>query len=137
VAYRYKCVSAEALAGDGAAFDVVVASEVIEHVKAPEAFCMTLARLSKVSGCVAVTTINRTALSYILTIAVAEQLLRLVPPGTHSWQRYVTPAELQMAMGEAGMEMAVLAGMQVNPVTRIWSCTDDTSANYAALFQKA
>lgn len=131
-------MSAEQLAEEGAEFDVVIASEVVEHVRAPAAFCRTLTRLAAPArGCVVVTTINRTVAAYVLTIAVAEYALGLVPRGTHAWSRYVTPAELQMAMGEAGWEMAVLAGMQLDPVSGLWACSQDPSVNYAALFERA
>lgn len=75
-------------------FDVVCAMEVVEHVKEPALFLETLADLLKPGGHLFMSTIARTPLSYFLTILMAEQVLRLVTPGTHNHAQYINPSEL-------------------------------------------
>jgi polyprenyldihydroxybenzoate methyltransferase/3-demethylubiquinol 3-O-methyltransferase len=75
-------------------FDVVCAMEVIEHVKSPRFFLQTLADLVKPGGHLFMSTIARTPLSRFLTIFMAEDVLRLVSPGTHRHDQYINPSEL-------------------------------------------
>lgn len=86
----------------GARFHGLVASEVIEHVPQPERFCGALAGLSRPrqaarhdpGGMVVISTLNRTPRSYALAVLAAERLLRLLPVGTHDWDKFITPGAL-------------------------------------------
>lgn len=131
---RYACTSAEALAEQGATFDLVVASEVIEHVRKPAAFVSTLAALRGAGGAVALTTLNRTPESYALAIVAAERVLGLAPAGAHDWNKFVTPDELQLAFESTGLQMQLLAGMQMAVLSGRWRCSDDARVNYCAFF---
>ena len=84
---RYEALTAEEFAArnPGAQFDAVVASEVVEHVEDAALFVRTCCSLVREGGSVLVTTENRTALSYVAAIFVAERLLGLLPVGTHDW----------------------------------------------------
>ena len=88
---KYEALTAEEFAArnPGAQFDAVVASEVVEHVENPALFVRTCCSLAKEGGSILVTTENRTALSYVAAIFVAERVLGLLPVGTHDW--YVRP----------------------------------------------
>lgn len=79
--HRYEYVTAEQLAADGKQYDLVVASEVIEHVRRPADFMSTLTQLTAPGGQVVITTLNRTPRSFLLAIAGAEYVLSLVPRG--------------------------------------------------------
>jgi 2-polyprenyl-3-methyl-5-hydroxy-6-metoxy-1,4-benzoquinol methylase len=93
-------------------FDVVVASEVIEHVRDPAAFLSALAALSRPrTGQVVISTLNRTAAALALAVVGAEHVAGLVPVGTHDWRRFLTPQELAMLAEGAGLEVAMMAGM--------------------------
>lgn len=116
------------------AYDVVIASEVIEHVTAPLEFCQTLKGLTSPCGCVVVTTFNRTPASYVLAIVAAERLLGMVPQGAHDWNKFILPEELALMFVQARMSMSHLSGMQLSPMTRKWRCIDNTDINYAAAF---
>ncbi|MDF1792447.1 MAG: bifunctional 2-polyprenyl-6-hydroxyphenol methylase/3-demethylubiquinol 3-O-methyltransferase UbiG, partial [Thalassobaculaceae bacterium] len=90
----YRAGAAEDLAAEGARFDAVVASEVIEHVADKPAFVAALATLLRPGGVLVLTTINRTARSRAQAIVAAEYILRWVPRGTHDWNQFPKPAEL-------------------------------------------
>lgn len=130
--------SAESLLAETpAAYDVVVSSEVIEHVAKPLEFCQTLQGLTAPRGCVVITTFNRTPASYALAIVAAERLLGMVPQGAHDWNKFITPEELAVMFSEARMSMSHLCGMQLSAATRKWQCVENTGVNYAAAFVHA
>ena len=121
---------------EGAAFDVVVASEVIEHVKDPAAFLRTLSQLMKPDGVLCMTTLNRTLPSLVGAIWMAEYVMGMVPRGTHEWSAFVTPGEMTAAARRAGLKLDHLTGMQWNPISNRWWFSPDTSINYAAAFSR-
>ncbi len=77
----------------GRSFDVVVASEVIEHVDSPPAFCRSLTDLTASSGTVILSTLNRTVRAYALAIVAAERVLGILPRDTHDWSKFITPGD--------------------------------------------
>jgi ubiquinone biosynthesis O-methyltransferase len=115
-------------------FDVVIASEVIEHVLNPAVFVATLNKLCRPGGVVVITTLNRTVRSYALAIVAAEYVLGMVPRGTHDWNMFLTPQELTLMFQKTGMDMALMSGMSYRPLTKRWLLTEDSSVNYAAAF---
>lgn len=127
----YRAMRAEELADEGTTFDVVVCLEVIEHVPDPKAFVALLAKLTRPDGLVLLSTLNRTMKAYALAIIGAEYVLRWLPVGTHQWERFVTPAELQEMVRAAGLAQPTLAGLVYNPLTDVWSLSDrDLDVNY-------
>jgi 2-polyprenyl-6-hydroxyphenyl methylase / 3-demethylubiquinone-9 3-methyltransferase len=126
----YQALAAEDLLQDGERFDAVIASEVIEHVHDVPGFVRTLAALAKPGGMVFISTLNRTAKSYALAIVGAEYVLRWVPAGTHSWRKFVTPAELTGHFRAAGLLPDHPTGMVYNPLRDAWSLSPDHSVNY-------
>jgi 2-polyprenyl-6-hydroxyphenyl methylase / 3-demethylubiquinone-9 3-methyltransferase len=130
----YECVSAEAVRDRGDRFDIVVASEVIEHVRKPAQFVETLAALREPAGCCVVTTLNRTPESYALAIVAAEQLLGLAPQGAHDWNKFLTPVELAMLFARARLPMQLLAGFEMDVLSGKWHCSGNYGVNYAAMF---
>lgn len=102
-------------------FDVVVSSEVIEHVNSPAMFVAALAACLRPGGVLVMTTITRTALSYAGAIFAAEQLAGLVPPGTHDFAKFLRPDELSGLMVDAGLVPALPEPIAYNPITGRWS----------------
>lgn len=90
----YLHTTAEDLVAQGKTFDVVCAMEVVEHVNGPADFLRSLDKLVKPGGHIFMSTIARTNLSWFLTIFMAENVLRLVTPGTHTHSQYINPSEL-------------------------------------------
>jgi 2-polyprenyl-6-hydroxyphenyl methylase/3-demethylubiquinone-9 3-methyltransferase len=120
----------EALAAEGARFDAVVALEVIEHVEDRDAFCAALAGLVKPEGQIFLSTLNRTARSFLMAKVGAEYVLRLLPVGTHDWRMFVTPGELGALLRQAGLSVRDLAGMTMDPLTGRWRESRDLGVNY-------
>lgn len=92
---EYRHTAAEKLVEEGKTFDVVCAMEVIEHVEDPRGFLECLMQLTKPGGHLLLSTISRTPLARLLTITLAEDVLRLVTPGTHTYHKYLKPSELR------------------------------------------
>lgn len=130
LAIDYRIAAPEDLAAEGARFDVVVALEVIEHVADRDAFLAALAALTRPGGLVFLSTLNRTARSFLLAKLGAEYLLRLLPVGTHDWHGFVTPAELARGLRRAGFAVTDSAGMTIDPLAGGWRESADLSVNY-------
>jgi 2-polyprenyl-6-hydroxyphenyl methylase / 3-demethylubiquinone-9 3-methyltransferase len=105
VAVTYRKDTAETLAAEGASFDVVLAMEVVEHVPDVPAFLATAASLVKPGGLFVGATINRTKRAFALAIVGAELVLRWLPVGTHSWEKFVTPDEFEDGLAAGGLEV--------------------------------
>lgn len=117
-------------------FDIVTCMEMLEHVPQPAAMTATLAQLLRPGGAAFVSTLNRNLKSFLLAIVGAEYLLRLIPRGTHEYQRLIRPAELAAWARAAGLEMRELAGIDFNPLTGRVALSHDVAVNYLAHLQR-
>ena len=118
VEVTYESVSAEDLAARSpGAYDVVTCMEMLEHVPDPAAIISACAALLKPGGTLILSTLTRTAASFALGIVAAEYLLKLVPQGTHDWQRFIKPSELLAMADRAGLLSKGLCGMSYNPLS--------------------
>ena len=128
---RYREVSAETLAAEApASVDVVTCMEMLEHVPDPSSVVRACATLVKPGGWVFFSTINRSAKAWLFAIVGAEHVLKLLPKGTHEYQRLIRPSELTRWARQAGLDATQFRGMGYNPLTQRYSLTDDTSVNY-------
>lgn len=134
----YICTTVEDFCRNhGESFDVVVASEVLEHVDNPTVFVEDCCSCLKPGGRIVVTTINRNIVSTLLVKYAAEYLLRIVPQGTHDEGKFVTPEELvDMLRLGTGMVGINFKGMTMNPATLKWSWSPTTVMNYACYATK-
>jgi 2-polyprenyl-6-hydroxyphenyl methylase/3-demethylubiquinone-9 3-methyltransferase len=130
LAIDYRCSTAEALAEAGERFDIVLAMEVVEHVADVPLFVSRCAEMVKPGGLMIVATINRTLKSFALAIVGAEYVLRWLPVGTHRWDKFVTPNELEIALEQAGLKVIDAAGVTYNLFADRWQLSDDTDVNY-------
>ena len=131
----YRATTAETLAAGGERFDVVLAMEVVEHVIDPRAFVATCASMLNPSGLLFAATLNRTLKAFGLAIIGAEYVLGWLPKGTHQWEKFVTPAELEGWMGEAGLAVKGREGVVYNPLTGQWLRSRDMDVNYMLVGQ--
>ncbi len=126
----YRVGSPEDLLAEGIRFPVVTALEVIEHVPDPDHFVATLTALLDPGGVLILSTLNRTALSFLGAKIGAEYVLRWLPVGTHDWRKFMTPAELGAALRRAGLRVSDLAGLNLDPLTGIWRAGGTLTVNY-------
>lgn len=118
-------------------FDVVTCMEMLEHVPDFESVIRACAKLTKPGGVLTFSTLNRNPKSYLFAIVGAEYLLKLLPKGTHSYEKMIQPAELVRAGRRAGLEPAGLIGLTYNPITQQYRLQpNDVSVNYMAAFRK-
>ncbi|MDO5058668.1 MAG: bifunctional 2-polyprenyl-6-hydroxyphenol methylase/3-demethylubiquinol 3-O-methyltransferase UbiG [Neisseria sp.] len=128
---RYRCVPVEELAAEMPhSFDIVTCMEMMEHVPDPAAIVAACAKLVKPDGMVFFSTINRNRKSYLHAILGAEYLLKLVPKGTHDWQKFITPSELARMCRQAGLDVVDSKGMGYNLLTREYYLGGNTDVNY-------
>ncbi len=118
---------------EGERLDAVLALEVIEHVADRAGFLRALARAVKPGGLVFLSTLNRTARSFVMAKIGAEYVLRLLPMGTHDWKMFVTPAEMGAELRGAGLRVGDIAGMSMNPLDGSWRITGDVGVNYVVM----
>ena len=126
----YRATTAEALAAAGETFDVVLAMEVVEHVNDVKEFVATCASMVKPGGLMIAATLNRTLKSFALAIVGAEYILRWLPRGTHQWDKFVTPQELERAIESAGLNVTGERGVIYNPLADRWQLSSDMDVNY-------
>lgn len=100
------------------AYDVVLALEIVEHVREPAAFITECFDLCAPGGLVIFSTLNRTPASYALGIVAAEHILRWVPAGTHDWDKFIKPSELAQYVRAAGGICQDIRGMVFSPLER-------------------
>jgi 2-polyprenyl-6-hydroxyphenyl methylase/3-demethylubiquinone-9 3-methyltransferase len=129
----YRVVAAEDLAAaEAGAFDVVTCMEMLEHVPEPARMVATLASLVRPGGTVFISTLNRNLKSFLFAIVGGEYVLKLLPRGTHEYEKLIRPAELARWTRSAGLDLRELAGIELNPFTERCSLSRDPSVNYLA-----
>jgi 2-polyprenyl-6-hydroxyphenyl methylase/3-demethylubiquinone-9 3-methyltransferase len=127
----YRIVAAEELAAsDAQSFDVITCMEMLEHVPQPAHMMATLASLVRPGGSVFVSTLNRNLKSFLMAIVGAEYVLKLLPRGTHEYERLIRPSELARWARSAGLTPRAMAGIELNPYTETCRLTRDPSVNY-------
>ena len=117
-------------------FDVILNLEIVEHVENLDLFLKSANELLKKNGIMFVATINRTLESYIKAIIGAEYILRWLPIGTHEWQKFVKPQELEKKFKQLNLDKLNLDGLNFNIISNSWSLSSDCSVNYIIVGKK-
>ena len=110
--------------------------EVVEHVADVGLFVRCCADMVKPGGLMIAATLNRTLKSFALAIVGAEYVLRWLPRGTHRWDKFVSPRELEIAMVRAGIRVIGETGVIYNPLTDQWQLSSDMDVNYMLTAEK-
>ncbi len=127
----YRLESAESLASEPIdAFDVLTCMEMLEHVPDPAATVNVFARLVRPGGDVFISSIKRNLKSFAMAIVGAEYIARLVPRGTHEYDRLLRPSEIARFARDAGLDVVDIAGLQYDPLREQCSLDSDPSVNY-------
>ncbi len=137
LAIDYRNTSAEALAAAGERFDAVLAMEVVEHVADVDLFIEIAAEMVRPGGLLFVATLNRTVKSFALAIVGAEYILRWLPRGTHQWDKFITPNELEIAVAQSGMQITQETGVIYNLLADRWQLSSDMDVNYMVVAEKS
>jgi 2-polyprenyl-6-hydroxyphenyl methylase / 3-demethylubiquinone-9 3-methyltransferase len=132
----YRATSAEALEAAGETFDAVLAMEVVEHVADVDLFVDAAGAMVKPGGLLFVATLNRTMKSFALAIVGAEYILRWLPRGTHQWDKFVTPNELEIAIVQSGLAIADETGVIYSLLADRWQLASDMDVNYMVVAEK-
>jgi 2-polyprenyl-6-hydroxyphenyl methylase/3-demethylubiquinone-9 3-methyltransferase len=111
-------------------FDIILNLEVIEHVENLDLYLSSCFKLLKKNGIMFTATINRTLTSYIKAIVGAEYILRWLPIGTHDWNKFVKPEELEKKLTDLNFLINDVTGLSYNPILQEWKKTKDMSVNY-------
>ena len=117
-------------------FDVILNMEIIEHVEDIQFFLNSCSKLLKKNGVMFVATINKILKSYIFAIVGAEYILRWLPIGTHEWEKFVKPKDLENTLKQNNLSLNRLDGMHFNIIKDEWNVSKDLSVNYIAKFIK-
>jgi 2-polyprenyl-6-hydroxyphenyl methylase/3-demethylubiquinone-9 3-methyltransferase len=128
---NYQQASAEKFAEDHAGkFDIVTCLEMLEHVPQPESVLKACYSLLKPGGHLFVSTINRNPKSYLFAIIGAEYILRMLPKGTHDYEKFIRPSELAQMARDASLQLNTLTGMTYNPFSKKYRLSDNVDVNY-------
>ena len=117
-------------------FDVILNMEIIEHVEDINFFLKTCSNLLKKNGLMFVATLNKTLKSYMFAIIGAEYILKWLPIGTHEWEKFVNPSDLENILKKNNLSLVKLDGMKFNILSDEWSISKDVSVNYITKFIK-
>jgi len=111
-------------------FDIILNLEIVEHVDDLDLYLQSCYDLLKKDGLMFTATINRTLTSFIKAIVGAEYVLRWLPIGTHDWNKFIKPEELQKKLGDKKFATNNIKGLEFNPIFNKWKRSDNFSVNY-------
>ena len=111
-------------------FDIILNLEVVEHVDNLDLYLKSCYKLLKKNGLMFTATINRTFTSYIKAIIGAEYILRWLPIGTHDWNKFIKPEEMQKKLTDKKFLTNNIKGLEFNPIFNKWKKSDNLSVNY-------
>ena len=117
-------------------FDVILNMEVVEHVSNVSLFIENCSKLIKKNGIMFVATINQNLKSYIFAILGAEYILRWLPIGSHDWNKFLTPQDLEIITNKYNFLSDEIVGMKFSLFTKKWFKSNDSSVNYISTFLK-
>ena len=111
-------------------YDVILNLEVVEHVDNINLYIQSCQKLLKKNGLIFTATLNRSFTSYIKAIIGAEYILRWLPIGTHDWNKFIKPEELEKLLTQQKLSTLDIKGLKFNPINRKWKKSNDLSVNY-------
>ncbi len=118
-------------------FDIILNLEVVEHVEDLSLYLQSCSNLIKKNGLMFTATLNRTMISYIKAIIGAEYILRWLPIGTHDWNKFLKPEELEKKLSFANFKTKDMKGLEFNPFLKKWKKSNNFSVNYVICSEKS
>lgn len=126
----------EYAASHQAQFDIVTCMEMLEHVPDPQSVIQACADLAKPGATLFFSTLNKSAKAWLLAIVGAEHVLRLVPKGTHQFEKFIRPSQLMRYLENAGLEVADATGLHFNPLNNSFKTGPGLDVNYIVVARK-
>lgn len=117
-------------------FDVITCMELLEHVPDPLSLIKACQQLLKPNGHLFLSTVNRTPKSYAFAILGAEYLLKLLPKGTHDYEKFIRPSELASLLRQSDLQLKELQGIHYNPFKHTAHLNTNVDVNYLAYATK-
>jgi 2-polyprenyl-6-hydroxyphenyl methylase/3-demethylubiquinone-9 3-methyltransferase len=111
-------------------FDIILNLEIVEHVDNVSLYIDSCNNLLKTNGLMFTATLNRSFMSYIKAIIGAEYILRWLPIGTHDWNKFIKPEELEKLLQNQKFSTVDIKGLEFNPILKKWKKSDNLSVNY-------
>jgi len=141
---NYLCKTSEDLAkeindfsqDDNQKFDVIIALEVIEHVANVAEFIESLSKILKPNGILFIATLNRTIKSLLCAKIAVEYILRWLPQGTHDWQKFLLPSEIENYASKNQLKLLEIQGFSLNIIKNEWKLSNNIDINYCMIFKK-
>ncbi len=134
---KYVCVTTEQYAAQNTEpFDIITCMELLEHVPDPQSLIEACSQMLKQGGTLYLSTLNRTAKSWLFGIVAAEYLLNLIPRGTHQFSNFIRPSELDHWCRIAGLSMQDITGLHYNPLSGSFRLGPGVEVNYFARCQR-
>jgi 2-polyprenyl-6-hydroxyphenyl methylase / 3-demethylubiquinone-9 3-methyltransferase len=133
----FNFTTAEDLSMKNKKFDVILALEVIEHVNQYELFLKSMSSMLNKHGIIIISTINKTLKSLVTAKFLAEYILRWVPKGTHDWEKFIKPQEIDRVLSNLGLKTVDIKGMNFNPfINQKWELSSNKKMNYIAVYRR-
>ncbi|MBV1916237.1 MAG: bifunctional 2-polyprenyl-6-hydroxyphenol methylase/3-demethylubiquinol 3-O-methyltransferase UbiG [Pseudomonadales bacterium] len=127
----YRLTTIEQLAEqEPESYDIVACMEMLEHVPDPSSIIQACAKALKPGGTIYFSTISRNPKAYLFAIVAAERVLKMLPKGTHDYDKLIKPSELARWARQADLQLLDVRGMVYNPFNKRYSLSGDTSVNY-------
>ena len=117
-------------------FDIILNLEVVEHVENLDLYIKSCHKLLKKNGLMFTATLNRSFSSYIKAIIGAEYILRWLPIGTHDWNKFIKPEELEGLLSKEKFSTIDIKGLNFNPILKKWKKSNDLSVNYIVISKR-
>lgn len=134
---NYECINIEDFTvNNSEKFDILTCMEMLEHVPNPDFIIEKCAKLLKPDGIAFFSTMNRNLKSYVLGVIAAEYLLNLMPRGTHEYQKFIKPSELNKLLRNHGLEVIDISGIKYNPFNNQATLNKDIDVNYIIACKK-
>ena len=111
-------------------FDIILNLEIVEHVENVNLYIKSCSQLLKKNGLMFTATLNRSFISYVKAIIGAEYILRWLPIGTHDWNKFIKPEELENFLSQEEFSTKDIKGLKFNPFLKKWRRSNDLSVNY-------
>jgi len=111
-------------------FDIILNLEIVEHVENVGLYIESCNKLLKKNGLMFTATLNRTLISYLKAIIGAEYVLRWLPIGTHDWNKFIKPEELEKTLNNKDFKTIDIKGLEFNPLSNKWKRSENLSVNY-------